>query len=121
MKLYDDTCPGPINKRGGFTKILRIRPHESIDIRRKHTAQGKFDFLFIRSFAESDLFSAEKEKKQMEADSGVDINESGKFSSGSAKIRFNFNGVADCLFTRGLEMCKQQAWVCIYFQMSCYC
>ncbi|XP_044751624.1 rho guanine nucleotide exchange factor 12 isoform X2 [Coccinella septempunctata] len=37
VKLYDDSCPGPVNKKDrGLGKILRIRPHES-DQKRKST------------------------------------------------------------------------------------
>lgn len=47
MKLYDDTCPGPINKnKGGITKILRKRQHESSENRRKHNSQSRFWFHF---------------------------------------------------------------------------
>lgn len=42
MKLYDDSCPGPVNKKDrGLGKILRMRPHES-DHKRKASATNNF-------------------------------------------------------------------------------
>lgn len=49
VKLYDDTCPGPINKSKGF-KILRIMQHESSDNRRKHSSQCRFYQFETRLF-----------------------------------------------------------------------
>ncbi|XP_045464464.1 rho guanine nucleotide exchange factor 11 isoform X6 [Harmonia axyridis] len=65
INLYDDSCPGPFNKKDrGIGKILRIRPHES-DHRRKASATNNFLHM-------------ERDRRQMEdKDSeGNDIGES---------------------------------------------
>ncbi|XP_008190770.2 rho guanine nucleotide exchange factor 11 isoform X1 [Tribolium castaneum] len=64
VKLYDDSCPGPINKKDrGLGKFIRMR-HENNDNRRKHSSH----FILM-----------ERERRQAEEkDNSFELNESGE-------------------------------------------
>lgn len=53
VKLYDDMCPGPINKKDrGIGKFIRIR-HENSDHRRKassHFIQRKYILIHAKYY-----------------------------------------------------------------------